>query len=56
MSTDVNEVFMRYAVVSYQAESVRLRYRWAEYGRVTGSGLTVTIILGFMLGWFSVEI
>ena len=43
-------------IVSYQAESVRLRYRWAEYGRVTGSGLTVTIILGFMLGWFSVEI
>lgn len=39
-------------VVSYKAESVRIRYRWAEYGWITGSGLTTTLILGYMLGWF----
>lgn len=35
-------------ISSYQAESVRLRLKWVDYGWMTGSGLTITIILGYV--------
>lgn len=39
-------------VLAYQAESVRLKYRWAEYGWLTGSGLTTACLVGYAIGWF----
>ena len=36
-------------VTSYQAESVRISSQWAEYGRMTGSGITIAAILGYMI-------
>ena len=39
-------------IVAYQAESVRLKYRWAEYGWITGSGLTTAYLVGYLVGWF----
>ena len=39
-------------VVAYQAESVRLKYRWTEYGWMTGSGLITGCLVGYLVGWF----
>ena len=39
-------------VSAYQAESIHLRSRWADYGWLTGAGLTTAFLVGYMIGRF----
>ena len=39
-------------VAAYQAESVRLKYRWSEYGWITGSAVTTAYLVGYLVGRF----
>ncbi len=39
-------------VSAYQAESIRLRSRWVDYGGMTGAGLITAFLVGYMIGWF----
>lgn len=42
------EYVKRY-IASYQAETIRIRIRWSEYGKIIGSGLTSVIVLGYLV-------
>jgi len=36
-------------IMSYQAESVRLRLTWMDYGWISGSGLTTVLLVAFLV-------
>lgn len=55
---DVNQVtsllgkppeYIKKYVASYQAETIRIRIRWSEYGRITGSGIMTALVMGYLI-------